>query len=209
MTMGIGTNLPRQMIIKRRFRWTFQVSGGGGTGGPSGIGGITIRPIYCKLAARPSLSFEELELNFLNERAWLSGKPTWEPLNVTFIDCQMAGNGQGAADALSRWAHLVYQYGKPSESGAMSTPGEQYKADSATLIMYDGIGDTLETWNLYGVWPQQVNWGDLDYTNNDTADIEVVFRFDNAEQLLNLNVAGGAGQFGSNDLAGTATATQN
>lgn len=194
MSMGIGYNLPRHLLIKRRFRWTFEVkransSASNSNTGHSQVNDVEIMPVWCKIAMRPNITFEELELGFLNERAYLSGKPQWEPITITILDC-CYGNGSSsgatqaaAADNIRTWAQRVYIYGTPETSGEMSSGGEYYKTD-ATLRMYDGIGTELETWTLYGAWPQQINWGDLDYTNNDSADIELTLRFDNADQVL-------------------------
>jgi len=41
-------------------------------------------------------------------------------------------------------------------------------------------GNALEEWTIENCWPQTVNWGDLDYTSSDTADIEMTLRYDRA-----------------------------
>ena len=55
----------------------------------------------------------------------------------------------------------------------------QYKKD-AILETTDGTGAPTETWTLYGLWPMETNWGELDYTSNDVLLIEVNCRFDKA-----------------------------
>ena len=46
--------------------------------------------------------------------------------------------------------------------------------------MTDGAGNTDELWTLNGVWPQQTNWMDLDYTNSEIQLVEVIMRYDRA-----------------------------
>lgn len=185
--MGIGVSLPRAMVFKRRFRWVFYIRQEG-----DGFQ-IEIPPVFVRIAARPNISFEELELNYLNERAWISGKPTFEPINVTFLDAKDTSGSVDSGQIISDWVQSVYQYGRPESSGQMSDPGRFYKCDGAHLIMYDGVGNELENWHFFGLWPQSVNYGEVDYTNNDTADIEVTFRFDNVERKFSSSTGGKAG----------------
>lgn len=189
--MGIGVSLPRTMVLKRRFRWVFYIRQEG-----DGFQ-IEIPPVFVKVAARPQVSFEELELNYRNERAWISGKPNWEPMSVTFLDAKDTSGSVDSGKIISDWVQAVYQYGRPESSGQMSDPGRYYKCDGAHLKMFDGVGNELEDWHFFGLWPQSVNYGEVDYSNNDTADIEVTLRFDNAERTFTASSGGKAGP-GSN-----------
>ena len=42
--------------------------------------------------------------------------------------------------------------------------------------------NVLETWELYGAFINNVAYGDMDYSSNDPATIELTIRFDNAIQ---------------------------
>lgn len=188
MAMGIGTFLPREAVFKRRYRWamgfdesTYMGGGGGGK----------ISPIMVTIAARPNVTLEETELNFLNEKAYIASKPTWESLAVTFLDFGKAG-GTGADTILRNWIRQCYIYGDPGRSGAMSDPAGYYKRDGY-LVMFNGIGDIIEKWRFYGCWVQQANWGDLDYSATENATIECQIRYDNASQEI---VSGSGGQGG-------------
>ena len=73
--MGIGPiGTSNNVIFKRKFRWTFEVqdvcAGGNNLG--------NIPSSYVKLAARPNISFDETEINFLQGKMFIPGKATFE-----------------------------------------------------------------------------------------------------------------------------------
>jgi len=78
--MGIGPLGFRNLIFKRKFRFTFEVQG------ICGDSSRSVPPHFVKVAARPNLSIEETEINFLNAKTWIPGKAAWETINVTYID---------------------------------------------------------------------------------------------------------------------------
>jgi len=178
MGMGIGTFLPNSAIIKRRYRWTLQFSPDTFLGGNV----PEIKPIFVTIAARPNLTIEETEISFLNEKDYIPAKPTWDPLNVTVLDFGKEG-GSGADQAILDWIRLTYQFGDPASSGEMSDPVGHARR-KATLNMYNGVGDIVEEWTIYGCWVQAANWGDLDYSSTDNATIELTIRFQNASCFL-------------------------
>jgi hypothetical protein len=175
MGMGIGTFLPNSAIIKRRYRWTLQFESGTVLGGNA----PAIKPIFVQIAARPNLTIEETEINFLNEKDYIPAKPTWDPMNVTILDFTKRG-GNGADQAILDWIRLCYQFGNPSSSGEMSDPVGYARRD-ALLLLYNGVGEILEKWTIFGCWVQSSNWGDLDYSSTENATIELTVRFQNAE----------------------------
>jgi hypothetical protein len=154
-------------VFKRKFRWTLELSAGGGTS----CGTTNQNQVYfVKVAARPSVTFEETEVHFLNDKIYIPGKPTWEPLTVTFLD----SNKFGSADLLA-WLTAVYDFSKPS-SRKMSSKRSGYCA-TVNLKMYDGCGTIMETWTLGDAWPQAMDFGDLDMSSSEIADVQVTLRY--------------------------------
>lgn len=159
MPMGIGQLGAPNIIIKRKFRWTLEIST------PCG----QIPKHYVKVAARPSLDVEETELNFLNATTWIPGKGKWQPITVTYIDVatqDMTG--------LYSWIATVYDFTDPVNLKQSEKAGWN---GTALLTMYDGCGTSLETWLLQSVWPQSINFGELDYANSEEATIELTLRY--------------------------------
>lgn len=195
--MGIGTFLPNSANIKRQYRWTLAFASTSSGAGSSFS--KTIRPIMVQVAARPNLTIEETELNFLNEKDYIPAKPTWDPMQVTFLDYAKIGGG-GADEVLLEWIQACYAFGDPSKSGQMSDPVGQCRRDG-TLTMYSGTGAILEVWTMYACWVQQSNWGELDYSSTDNARLEATIRFLNAECHLRAGTSEKA-SYAQNALAG-------
>jgi hypothetical protein len=175
INMGIGNiGLSSNLFFKRKFRWTFFVYN---------IGGVPAKVIpvdYVKVANRPNVSFEETEINYLHGKMYIPGKATFDAVTVTYYDISQK-NGQ-TIEALYDWIGSVYDFlgpagpvRNPKMSGVASGIGG-YAAESL-LTMFDGCGSELERWYLNSCWPQAVNFGDLDYSNNEEATIEVTIRY--------------------------------
>lgn len=160
--MGIGQLGFNNLIFKRKFRYTFELF--------DICGGQSVPRHYVKVAARPSLSIEETEVNFLNAKTWIPGKASWETITVTYIDVATA-----EAAPLFTWLASVYNFTDPVQLGMGSTRDDY--AATAVVKLWDGCGSLLETWEMRDVWPTAVNFGDLDYSNSEEATIELTLRY--------------------------------
>lgn len=160
--MGIGKLGSSQLIFKRKFRWTLSVQ--------LTCGDLEVEESYVKVAARPNLSVEETEINFLNAKTWIPGKASWETLTVTYYDVAGSENIN-----LWTWLASVYNYMKPVEL-PMGASRNDY-AGQVTLLLYDGCGNALEQWLLQDAWPQAVNFGELDYSSSEECTIEITLRY--------------------------------
>lgn len=161
--MGINRLGDPSITFKRKFRWTFAVKPLCGTG--------DIDPWFVKVASRPNLSVDETEMNFLNEKMWIPGKVTYETMTVTYIDVSAK---EPSSANLYRWLGSVFQFWNPNRK--MGTNVNQYGA-SASLMLYDGCGNGIERWDFADIWPQAINFGDLDMSSSDTVDIELTLRY--------------------------------
>ncbi|MCI0560364.1 MAG: hypothetical protein MN733_17910, partial [Nitrososphaera sp.] len=112
--MGMGPLGDPNIEPKRRFRFLFEVSFCNGT--------KTVPPYFVKMAARPDLSIEETELNFLNSKTWITGKPSWEQISVTYMDISTGDNFQ-----LWSWIGTVYNFFNSStNAGSANTTAPCY-----------------------------------------------------------------------------------
>jgi len=179
--MGLGqlasdTNL----VFKRKYRWTFALES------PCGP---AIPPHFVKLASRPNLTIEETEINFLHGKMYLPGKGTWESITVTYYD---VGNGGAGMSGLYSWLATVYNFTNPACLSQASKIGQGQNsggyAGIGTLKLYDGCGTVMEKWTLKQVWPQAINFGELDYSSSEEVTIELTLRY--AEVKLELFCGG-------------------
>ena len=173
--MGLGLIGGSDVVFKRKYRWTFAIQPYCGSGIPAA---------FVKLASRPNLTIEETEINFLHGKMWIPGKGSWETITVTYYDVGGNGtNGGGNAliNGLFSWLTTVYNFSDPVGLAQSSKIGDGlgsggYSADGA-LYLYDGCGTVMEGWLLQNMWPQAINFGELDYSSSEEATIELTLRY--------------------------------
>jgi hypothetical protein len=168
-------------------------------GGARGDGGSTNRSDILTLQAitgdRPKVSFEEIQLDRYNSRAWIAGKHTWEPVTFTF-ESDIGGRvSRVIQEQLEKQQALI----APGHGRVMNTAasGSQYKF-SMVVTMLDGDITPLEQWAYEGVWIQNVDYGDLDYAASEAVKLPITFRFDHARQMIlgqNGKATGGTAPF--------------
>lgn len=136
--------------------------------------------------ARPSVTFDPVEIPVYNSRVYIAGKPTWEAVQVVLRD-DAGGN-------VSRLVgeQLQKQYDFMEQASASS--GIDYKFITRLEMLDGGNGTSdptvLETWELYGCFLTNVNYNDVDYSSNDPVTITMSVRYDNA---LQTTTPGGVG----------------
>jgi hypothetical protein len=177
MGMGIGRLGAPNIIIKRKFRWTLRIET------PRG----TIPEHYVKVAARPQLDIDETEINFLNATTWIPGKGKWQPITVSYID--VAADDVGP---LYDWIASVYNFNTQNPSTDLPQTEKIGWNATAILQVYDGCGKALERWKLQSVWPQSVNFGDLDMADSSELTIDLTLRYSevNYQNLCGPQVVG-------------------
>jgi len=127
---------------------------------------------------RPQVSFPEIEIPIYNSRIYLAGRHEWQPCTVNLRD------DAGGEVAKLVGEQLQKQLDFSEQSSAAS--GIDYKFITRCEVLDGGNGanapTVLETWELYGCYLSQVDYGNLDYGVNDPATIQLQIRFDNAIQ---------------------------
>ena len=160
--MGLGHLGDSNIVFKRKFRWTFRIE--------KICNNKVVDDSFVKLAARPNLTIEETEINRLNAKTWIPGKGSWETITVTYYDVA-SGNNAG----LWTWLASVYDFTDPVKL-RMGSNRNDYAA-RGVLQLFDGCGTLIELWQLDDMWPQAINFGELDYSSSDVAEIELTMRY--------------------------------
>jgi hypothetical protein len=123
-----------------------------------------------KTSARPSISFEEVELHHMNVKRYVKGKASWETIEITLYDPVVPSGAQ----SIMEWVRLHHE----SVTGRDGY-SDFYKKDIDIQVL-GPVGDIVEQWKLKGAWIQAANFNDLDFSSSDPMEISVTLRYDYA-----------------------------
>jgi hypothetical protein len=125
---------------------------------------------------RPKVSFEEINLDIYNSKVKLAGRYAWENITLTLRD-----------DAVGNVTKLVGQQVQKQfdfMEQASARSGIDYKFTTKIEILDGGNGannpQVLETFELYGCFLQNTDYGDLAYGTNEHATVALTIVYDNA-----------------------------
>jgi hypothetical protein len=130
----------------------------------------TIPSYLVKAANRPTIQFETIALDHINVKRKLQGKADWQDITITLYDPIVPSAAQKVMD----WIRL----GHESITGRRGY-ADFYKKD-ITFYLLGPVGDKIEQWTLKGAFIQQANFGELDFSSNEVATIELTLSYDYA-----------------------------
>lgn len=155
------------VCFKRKFRWKLII--------PT-ISADGVNSLPPSKANRPGLSFREITVEHLNESIPFPGKPEWKPIQLTLYDLH-----KGMENPVFTWIRRQYNV-KPAECAywrpCLAAP--TFVIPQVSLIMFDGCGSTLESWIFEHVWPQNVEFGDLDMQNSEVCMVDLTLKYHRA-----------------------------
>jgi hypothetical protein len=181
---GIGNGI---LHPKHKNRFNAQFIGLGGTlGANSGVpNDLSLQVITF---TRPSLSYEEVQLDRYNSRVYVAGKHTFEPCTMTIEDDVTNRATNAIQTQLETQQRLIGATGPWLNTAATAS---DYKF-GVVLNMIDGNETVMESWKYEGCFLQAVNWTDLDYATGEKVTIDVTMRFDHVRQVLVPAITGSA-----------------
>ena len=154
-TLDVRSLLPNKFEPKRQNRWVLAIEG--------------IDAFLCKSAKRPSISFNENTIEYINSKRYLAGKADLGTLDVTLYD-PIAPSG---AQQVMEWIRTHYE----SVSGRAGY-ADFYKRD-IQLKLLDPIGTVVEFWDIKGAFLTSIDFSGLDYGTDDATEIALSMRYDN------------------------------
>lgn len=167
--VGYGILQPKQ---KNKWRVTFQNMAGLPSSQPISI--------QATKAARPTVTFKDVELHRYNSVSYIAGKHEWAPIDIVLED-DVTGSATSIIQAQLESQQLLI--GAAGQWLAAAGEGSVYKF--ATVIdMLDGNAQATETWILEGCWLKEVKYDELDYASSDAVQITMSIRFDHARQIV-------------------------
>jgi hypothetical protein len=129
---------------------------------------------------RPTVQFGDIVVDVYNSKIKLLGKPEWQDVTVNLRD-----DATGACSKLIG-EQLQKQFDFAEQSSASS--GIDYKFVTQIEMLDGGNGNNavnvLETWQMYGCYLSQVNYGEVNYASGtEVVKIALTIKYDNAEQV--------------------------
>ena len=129
---------------------------------------LGIQEWWCESAKRPSIKQDGKEIPFLNTSTYVVGRYTWDEIQVSLRD----PIGPSASQAIMEWVRLHSE----------SVTGRQgyaagYKRD-VELEMLDPTGVVVSKWILKNVMITDADFGNLDYSSDDLAEITLTLQMD-------------------------------
>jgi hypothetical protein len=127
---------------------------------------------------RPQISFDEITLPIYNSTLYLAGRHSWTELTVNLRDDAGGNVSKLVGEQIQK------QFDFAEQSSASS--GIDYKFLLRFEMLDGGNGanapTVLETWELYGAFVNQVNYGEMNYATSEPAMISLTITYDNAVQ---------------------------
>jgi hypothetical protein len=167
MSFDFGLSNP-ETCFKRKFRWLFKIADVSAEG---------VDALPPSRGSRPSFSFKEIEVQHTAETIYFPGKPEWKPISLTLYDLK-----KNVMNPVFAWLSEVYN---PQNNSLYKPSCNGFKKDEATLELYDGCGNTIETWVFESIWPQAVDFGELDMSQSEVVTCDLTLRYDRAYIKLN------------------------
>ena len=174
---GVGNQILLMPKLQNRFRITFDFD----------FGRVITGNVMS--VTRPTLQFDEVQLDAYNSRVYIAGKHTWNPVTVVIRD----DVSSKTVRALDR--QLNQQIDMASQSTARAATAFKFRTKLETLDGTNGQEPGVEdAWELAGTFIQNIEYGNNDYASSEPIQLSVTLRYDNAAHII----AGGdrlSGQF--------------
>ena len=129
-------------------------------------------------AARPNVQFDDQQLQIYNSTIHYAGRPKWNTFSIKLRDDVTGQVSKLVGEQLQK------QYNFFEQSSAAA--GGDYKFLMRIEMLDGGNGANtpavLETWECYGCYVTQANYGSLSYKNQEVITIDLTIQPDNCIQ---------------------------
>ena len=163
-----------QVLLMPKLKYRFRVTLLG-----FGVAGSTELTKQVQDVTRPKVSFEEMTLDVYNSKVKLAGRYTLENITLTLRD-----DASGQVQKLVG-QQIQKQYDFMEQASARS--GIDYKFTTRIEVLDGGNGtlvpETLETFELYGCFVQNADYGDANYSTNEHMTVALIIAYDNLSQF--------------------------
>ena len=176
-----GVLMPK---LKYRFRVIFENFGAAQNAAP--VTELTKQVIDF---TRPTVTFAQIDLPIYNSTIKMAGKHSWGDVTCNLRDDAGANVQKLVGEQLQKQLDFMEM--------ASASAGIDYKFITKFEVLDGGNGAVepivLESWELYGCYLKEVNYGDANYGSSEAMTVALGITFDNANQI----VGGGVGSAGT------------
>lgn len=168
----LGILHPKQ---KYRFRVVWQ-----NFGENNGLREMTANVMTC---TRPKITYADIQLDSYNSVAWIAGKHTWDPVEITLRD------DITNSVISSVGAQVQKQMNHYEQTSAVAGINYKFSMEIQTLDGTDN--EQLEAWVLDGCFITSAQYPDSDYASGDPNVVTLTIRYDNATNVAGPNTNNG------------------
>ena len=129
-----------------------------------------INAYLIKAMNRPTLESETVELDHMNVTRYVKGKSKWSAVEITLYDPIVPS----AAQQVMEWVRLHH------ESVTGRDGYSDFYKKNITFNLLDPVGAVVEEWELKGAFITSANFGDMDFSSSDPAEITLSLQYDYA-----------------------------
>jgi hypothetical protein len=129
-------------------------------------------------AKRPTVTFGDITVDAYNSKVKLAGKPEWQDMTVKLRDDASGNVSRLVGEQLQKQFDFMNQ--------ASAASGIDYKFLTRLEMLDGGNGAStpvvLETWEIVGCYLSSVDYGTVNYANNEVVTVDLTIKYDNATQ---------------------------
>ncbi len=129
-------------------------------------------------AKRPTVTFGDITVDVYNSKVKLAGKPEWQDMTVKLRDDASGNVSRLVGEQLQKQFDFMNQ--------ASAAAGIDYKFFTRLEMLDGGNGAStpvvLETWEIVGCYLSSVDYGTVNYANNEVVTVDLTIKYDNATQ---------------------------
>jgi hypothetical protein len=166
-----GADIANQGLLMPKLKYRFRVILLG-----FGVESSTELTKQVQDVTRPKVSFEEINLDIYNSKVKLAGRYAWENITLTLRDDAVGNVTKIVGQQVQKQFDFMEQ--------ASARSGIDYKFTTKIEILDGGNGQlgpqVLETFELYGCFLQNTDYGELAYGTNEHATVALTIVYDNA-----------------------------
>lgn len=158
MTWDFGLEENGQ-YCKKKWRWLLKIPE------VCAEGAKTLPPLRSE---RPTVKWKEMVAKHISEDIYFPAKPDWQPIQLTLYD-------------LKKDKHPVFEWLREIYKPCIGVLAEPLSADfikaEANLELYDGCGKMIEKWVYEDIWPQSMDFQDLDMGSSEIMLCDLTLRY--------------------------------